>query len=67
MACQAAIGVRNARVLFSTTVPVPITVGTFRPFVILPEELRDENRGDLLKSAIGHDLFMFSGVITFSI
>jgi len=55
-ACQAAIGVRNARVLFSTTVPVPITVGTFRPFVILPEELRDENRGDLLKSAIGHEL-----------
>jgi uncharacterized membrane protein YkoI len=55
-ACQAAIGVTNARVLFSTTVPVPITVGTFRPFVILPEELRGENRPDLLKSAIGHEL-----------
>ena len=55
-ACQTAIGVTNARVLFSAAVPVPITVGSFRPFVILPETMLGENRPDLLKSAIGHEL-----------
>jgi beta-lactamase regulating signal transducer with metallopeptidase domain/uncharacterized membrane protein YkoI len=40
----------------SATVPVPITIGLFRPVVILPESLLREGDTDLLTSAIGHEL-----------
>lgn len=54
--CQAAIGVSRVRILCSSLVPVPITVGIMRPLIILPEVLLREVDPDLLMSAIGHEL-----------
>lgn len=39
----------------SATVLVPITIGLFRPVIILPESLLHERDTDLLTSAIGHE------------
>ncbi len=39
----------------SATVSVPITIGLFRPVIILPESLLHERDTDLLTSAIGHE------------
>ena len=39
----------------STTVAVPITLGLFRPVIILPESLLRGGDTDLLTSAIGHE------------
>lgn len=39
----------------SATVAVPITIGWFRPVIILPESLFQERDTDLLTSAIGHE------------
>jgi uncharacterized membrane protein YkoI len=36
-------------------VAVPVTIGLFRPVIILPEALLHENDNDLLTSAIGHE------------
>lgn len=44
------------RVCSSAAVAVPITLGLFRPVIILPEELIRERDTDLLTSAIGHEL-----------
>jgi uncharacterized membrane protein YkoI len=48
---------RAARVTVcrSTTVAVPVTVGLFRPVIILPESLLHQDDNDLLTSAIGHE------------
>src|SRR6201988_927299 len=43
-------------VLSSNSVPVPITVGLFRPVIILPNELVLNSNHELLLSAIGHEL-----------
>jgi len=40
----------------SATVAVPITIGFFRPVIILPDALIREGDEDLLTSAIGHEL-----------
>ena len=39
----------------SSSVAVPVTVGLFRPVIILPESLLSEGDNDLLTSAIGHE------------
>ena len=39
----------------SEAVTVPVTVGLFRPVIILPDELIRERDADLLTSAIGHE------------
>lgn len=54
--CQTAIGVRRVRVVWSTSVPVPITAGVFNPLIILPAHLSSEIDEEILLSAIGHEL-----------
>lgn len=54
--CQAAIGFARVRIVYSTTVPVPITAGVIHPVIILPERLLGEADRDVLSSAIGHEL-----------
>jgi len=54
--CQTALGVTRVRLLGSAAVPVPITVGSLHPLVILPERLWREADLDVLTSAIGHEL-----------
>jgi beta-lactamase regulating signal transducer with metallopeptidase domain/uncharacterized membrane protein YkoI len=53
--CQTAIGVRRVRVVCSTSVPVPITAGVFKPLIILPAHLSSEIDEEILLSAIGHE------------
>jgi beta-lactamase regulating signal transducer with metallopeptidase domain len=54
--CQAALGISRVRIMLSTSVPVPITVGIRDPLIILPERLLQEADRDILTSAIGHEL-----------
>jgi len=54
--CQAALGISRARIMLSTSVAAPITVGIRDPLVILPERLLQEADRDVLTSAIGHEL-----------
>src|SRR5436190_7988795 len=51
--CRAAIGVEETSVLFSTSLPVPVTLGSFRPVIILPERVLHGD-SDVIKSAAGH-------------
>ena len=55
--CELQLGTRSRKVkLFrSETLPVPVTVGLFRPAIILPEQLLREGNLELLTSAIGHE------------
>ena len=43
------------RVCGSDSLPVPVTIGLFRPVIILPASLLHERDTDLLTSAIGHE------------
>jgi beta-lactamase regulating signal transducer with metallopeptidase domain len=54
--CQTVLGVRRFQILCSSSVAVPITVGSLDPLVILPEQLLLEADRDVLTSAIGHEL-----------
>jgi TonB family protein len=54
--CQKAIGVQHVRILGSTSVPVPVTVGIFKPMIILPEHLLRDIDEEVLTTAIGHEL-----------
>ena len=54
--CQRAIGVTRVRVVCSTSVPVPITAGVFKPLIILPVQLLSEADEEILLSAVGHEL-----------
>ena len=54
--CQTAIGVHRVRFLGSTSVPVPVTVGIFKPVIILPERLLHDVDEEVLTTAIGHEL-----------
>jgi TonB family protein len=54
--CQTAIGVHRVRILCSSSVPVPITVGILRPMIILPERLLRDVDEEVLTTAIGHEL-----------
>jgi uncharacterized membrane protein YkoI len=47
--------VSNITVCRSATVAVPVTIGLFRPVIILPDPLLHEGDNDLLTSAIGHE------------
>lgn len=47
---------RRLSVCSSATVTVPVTVGLFRPVIILPDALIRERDTNLLTSAIGHEL-----------
>ena len=54
--CQTALGVKRVGIFCSAAVPMPITVGSLNPLVILPEQLLLEADPDDLTSAIGHEL-----------
>jgi TonB family protein len=54
--CQTAIGVQCVRILGSTSVPVPVTVGIFKPVIILPAHLLRDIDEEVLTTAIGHEL-----------
>jgi TonB family protein len=54
--CQTAFQIAPVSLLSSDAVLVPITVGVWKPLVILPEELLREADADLLASAIGHEI-----------
>lgn len=47
---------RTVKVCRAKTVAVPVTMGLFRPVIILPESLLQQGGNDLLTSAIGHEL-----------
>src|SRR5215510_6400889 len=54
--CQTVLGMRQVRVLCSTSIPAPIAIGSFNPLIILPDQLlREADRG-VLTAAIGHEL-----------
>ncbi len=54
--CRAALKVRSFAVLCSTQAPSPFTVGFRHPIIVLPEALFDETIGDVLSSALGHEM-----------
>jgi len=54
--CQTALGLKRVGIFCSAAVPMPITVGSVNPLVILPEQLLLEADPDVLTSAIGHEL-----------
>jgi len=54
--CQQAIGAEQVRILCSSSVPVPITVGILNPLIILPDGLVSDFDQEVLTSAIGHEL-----------
>jgi TonB family protein len=54
--CQTAIGIHRVRILGSTSVPVPVTVGIFKPAIILPGHLLRDIDEEVLTTAIGHEL-----------
>lgn len=54
--CGRAIATRRVRVLCSSSIPVPITLGVLRPVIILPQSLLNEIDDNLLISAVGHEL-----------
>jgi TonB family protein len=54
--CQTAIGEQQVRILCSTSVLVPITVGILQPLIILPEALVRDVDQEVLTSAVGHEL-----------
>jgi uncharacterized membrane protein YkoI len=47
---------KSIAVCGSNTLAVPVTIGLFRPIIILPESLLREGDKDLLTTAIGHEL-----------
>ena len=55
-ACQQAISVQNARILFSRSLTLPITIGSREPCIMLPDSWLRENDENLLTAAIGHEL-----------
>ncbi len=53
--CQAEAGVKSGRVLCSSHVAMPITVGVWDRIVILPRRFASEVSVELLTSALGHE------------
>jgi len=54
--CQKAVGVTRVGIRCSPSITVPVTVGTLKPLIILPDHLLRESDVDVLTSAIGHEL-----------
>src|SRR5205085_9749981 len=51
--CTAAIGDLDVSVLFSDAVPVPVTIGSRRPVIILPAKLVEETDRNVFVAAFG--------------
>jgi beta-lactamase regulating signal transducer with metallopeptidase domain/uncharacterized membrane protein YkoI len=54
--CQSVLGMKGVQVLGSTVIPAPLTIGSRKPLVILPEPLLRETDPDVLTAAIGHEM-----------
>ena len=56
--CCSAIGVDvdKVQVCSSDTVDVPFTLGALRPVIVVPQQLLSESDGEVLTSALGHEL-----------
>jgi beta-lactamase regulating signal transducer with metallopeptidase domain len=54
--CQTALGLKARPKLCAAAIPVPITVGSLKPLIVLPDRLLLEDDGDVVTSAIGHEL-----------
>ena len=53
--CQHLIGGKNVQILCSDSLPVPVTLASRKPVVILPATLVREGNVELLTSAIAHE------------
>src|SRR5262249_49397715 len=53
---QTALGAPRVRILCSTSVPVPVAVGSIDPLIILPDALLRETDRGVLTAAVGHEL-----------
>ena len=53
--CQTSIASQNVDILCSESLPVPVTLGLFRPLIILPKHLLRDANVELLTSAIAHE------------
>jgi len=58
--CRRVIGFKRFKILTSSSVSVPVTVGVRNPAIILPEKLLSKVDVDLLTSGIGHELIHVS-------
>ncbi len=54
--CQTTLVAPRVRILCSTSITVPIAVGSLKPLIILPEPLLRETDRSVLTAAIGHEL-----------
>ncbi|MDQ3063123.1 MAG: M56 family metallopeptidase [Acidobacteriota bacterium] len=54
--CQSAFGIKRVTVLCSSGITAPVTIGGFRPFIILPERLFSMTSEEMLSSALGHEI-----------
>ncbi|MEW6733344.1 MAG: ankyrin repeat domain-containing protein [Acidobacteriota bacterium] len=54
--CQDALKLESPLVLYSSKINVPLTVGTFWPVIILPENLLRSTSQEALVSLLGHEL-----------
>lgn len=54
--CTAALGVAPVRILQSSAIDGPVTLGWREPVIVLPDNLFDETSPEVLRSVIGHEL-----------
>jgi beta-lactamase regulating signal transducer with metallopeptidase domain len=56
--CSSAVGVvvNKVQVCASDRIDVPLTLGAFKPVIVLPQQLLSEPDTEVLKSAVGHEL-----------
>ncbi len=54
--CTAALGMEPVEILRSASIPGPITIGSRRPIIMLPDSLLAETSPDILRSVLGHEL-----------
>jgi len=54
--CRAAFDPGRISIFSSRSVPAPLTLGVFRPIIILPESLFDSASTETLISALGHEM-----------
>ena len=54
--CLQAFGITSVELLTSPAISGPVTVGAFRPVVIVPEHFLTETSEDILSAALGHEL-----------
>lgn len=54
--CMDAFRVRDVALLSSAEIPSPVTVGSRRPTIIIPDCLLPDDSEDLLRTVIGHEM-----------